>query len=288
MNDQIKRLLELRRLQNKRVANSTLIVSVCSGKGGTGKSFVSLNLAYKLSRLNKKVLVVDFDFNLSNLHLLLNETVKEPLSNFFHQKVTFDELIFRYNENLHLIFGDSGSNNFPKITNDLIEYFFIHLDKSARNYDFIIIDSSAGADLNTMYQISRSDLNLIVASPEPTAIMDAYVLIKMITELVTEKQYMNMPQNIVVINKAEDKEEGEQAFQNLSTAVRHFLNKEIMLLGVIGHDRTAYKSIINQELLVEHYPNSMAALQIEDLAHRFLNIAQMANSSQLFSQKPSI
>ncbi len=288
MNDQIKRLLELRRLQNKRETNSTLVVSVCSGKGGTGKSFVSLNLAYKLSRLNKKVLVIDFDFNLSNLHLLLNETVKEPLSNFFHQKVTFDELIFRYNENMHLIFGDSGSNDFPKITNDLIEYFFIHLEKASRNYDFIFIDSSAGADSNTMYQISRSDLNLIVASPEPTAIMDAYVLIKMITEHGIEKRFMNMPQDIVIINKAEDKEEGEQAFQNLSTAVRHFLKKEIVLLGVIGHDRTAYKSITNQELLLEHYPNSMAALQIDDLAHRFLNIAQMANNSQLLSQKPSL
>ncbi|AFN75379.1 flagellar biosynthesis protein FlhG [Melioribacter roseus P3M-2] len=285
MNDQVKRLLELRRLQNNREGKTALVVSVCSGKGGTGKSFVSLNLAYKLARLNKKVLVVDFDFNLSNLHLLLNETVREPLSDFFNQKVTFDELIYRYNDNLHLIFGDSGSNNFPKITNDLIEYFFIHLEKASRNYDFVFIDSAAGADSNTMYQISRSDLNLIVASPEPTAIMDAYVLIKLITEQSVDKRYMNMPENIIIINKADDKEEGEQAFQNLSTAVRHFLNKEIMLLGVIGHDRTAYKSITNQELLVEHYPNSMAALQIDDLARRFLNIAQMANNSQFLNQK---
>ncbi|MGK9367382.1 AAA family ATPase [Melioribacter sp. Ez-97] len=285
MNEQVKRLLELRRLQNNREGKTALIVSVCSGKGGTGKSFVSLNLAYKLARLNKKVLVIDFDFNLSNLHLLLNETVREPLSDFFNQKTTFDELICRYNDNLHLIFGDSGSNNFPKITNDLIEYFFIHLEKASRNYDFVFIDSAAGADSNTMYQISRSDLNLIVASPEPTAIMDAYVLIKLITEQSVDKRYMNMPENIIIINKADDKEEGELAFQNLSTAVRHFLDKEIVLLGVIGHDRTAYKSIINQELLVEHYPNSMAALQIDDLARRFLNIAQMANSSQLFNQK---
>lgn len=278
MNEQISRLLEIKRLERKAQQKvDTKIVSVCSGKGGTGKTFLSLNFGYKLSRLNKRILVVDLDFNFSNLHLLLNQTSENPISNLFLQKSSFDELIFRYSDNFHLIFGDSGSSNFPKMNNDLLEYFFIHLDHYLQYYDYIILDSSAGADESTIYQLSRSDINLIVASSEPTAVMDAYVLIKVI------KENIDNPQNLIVINKADNKEEGELAFQNLSTAVRHFLKTDIILLGIVGYDRLVYKSIMEQELFAESYPNSVAALEIDELVYRFMKIVQVANNNQSYS-----
>jgi len=276
MNEQISRLIEIKRLERKNKTDRK-IISVCSGKGGTGKSFLALNFGYKLSRLNKKVLVVDFDFNFSNLHLMINEISENPISNLFLQKSSFDELIFKYTENLHFIFGDSGSSEFPKLNNDLLEYFFIHLDYISNEYDYIILDSSAGADDLVIYQLSRSDINLIVASPEPTAVMDAYVLIKVITE------NLEQPRNFVVINKADNKEEGEQAFKNLNTAVNHFLKTEIILLGVIDYDRLVYKSIVNQELFTAAYPNSVASLEIEDIVHRFLKIEHVANNNQPYS-----
>lgn len=278
MNEQISRLIEIKRLERNSKKNSdTKIISVCSGKGGTGKSFLALNFGYKLSRLNKKILIVDFDFNFSNLHLMINEIAENPISNLFLQKSSLDELIFRYSENLHFIFGDSGSSEFPKLNNDLLEYFFIHLDYIANEYDYIILDSSAGADDLIIYQLSRSDINLIVASPEPTAVMDAYVLIKIINE------NLQQPKNFVVINKADNKEEGEQAFKNLNTAVNHFLKTEIILLGVVDYDRMVYKSIVNQELFAAVYPNSVASLEIDEVVHRFLKIAHVANSNQPYS-----
>lgn len=277
MNEQISRLIELKRLERKSVKKSgTKIISVCSGKGGTGKTFFALNFGYKLSRLNKKVLLVDFDFNFSNLHLLINEISDNPISNLFLQKSSIDELIFKYSENLNFIFGDSGSTNFPKLNNDLLEYFFINLDYITHNYDYIILDSSAGADDNIIYQLSRSDINLIVASPEPTAVMDAYVLIKIITE------NLEQANNFIVINKADNKEEGERAFVNLSTAVNHFLKKEIFLLGVIDYDRAVYKSIVEQELFAEVYPNSVAALEIDEIVQRFFKIEHLANNNQSY------
>ncbi|MEJ5350752.1 MAG: AAA family ATPase [Melioribacteraceae bacterium] len=278
MNEQISRLIEIKRLERNSKKNSdTKIISVCSGKGGTGKSFLALNFGYKLSRLNKKILIVDFDFNFSNLHLMINEIAENPISNLFLQRSSLDELIFRYSENLHFIFGDSGSSEFPKLNSDLLEYFFIHLDYIANEYDYIILDSSAGADDLIIYQLSRSDINLITASPEPTAVMDAYVLIKIINE------NLQQPKNFVVINKADNKEEGEQAFKNLNTAVNHFLKTEIILLGVVDYDRMVYKSIVNQELFAAVYPNSVASLEIDEIVHRFLKIAHVANSNQPYS-----
>lgn len=275
MNEQVAKLMQLRRLEEKTKLNSSSkIISIVSGKGGTGKSFFALNFAYQLSRLGKKILLVDLDFNFSNIHLLLNYAAENTLSDFLLQRKALRELVFKYSENLNIIFGDSGASDHPKINRDLLEYFFIHLNKMSPQYDFIILDSSAGADDITLYQLNKSDYNIIIATPEPTSVMDAYVIFKLIVE------NTEVTKNYVVFNKSESKIDSDSAFQNLSTAVRHFVKSEINLLGVIGYDRTVYRSIMEQELLMKSYPNSMAALEISELVRRLLKFAQVANNNQ--------
>jgi flagellar biosynthesis protein FlhG len=275
MNEQVAKLIELRRLEEKAKFNpSSKIISIASGKGGTGKSFFALNFAYQLSRLGKKILLIDLDFNFSNIHLLLNSTPQNTLSDFFLQKKVLRELIYKYSDNLNIIFGDSGASDYPKVNRDLLEYFFIHLNKISPQYDYIILDSSAGADEITIYQLNKSDYNIIIATPEPTSVMDAYVIFKMIFE------NTDVTKNYVVFNKSESKDDSDSAFQNLSTAVRHFLKSEINLLGVIGYDRTVYKSIMEQTLLMKSFPNSVAALEIIELVRRLLKFTQVANNNQ--------
>lgn len=275
MNDQITRLIELRKLEERtRINPLSKIISVVSGKGGTGKSFFSLNLSYQLSRLGKNVLLVDLDFNFPNIHLLLNHAAENTLADFFARRKLLRELIYKHGENLSIIFGDSGSADNPKITIDSMEYFFIQLNKIAPQYDFIILDSSAGADEITINQLSKSNYNIVVATPEPTAVMDAYVLLKFIFE------NTDVTKNYVVFNKSESKDDSDSAFQNLSTALRHFLKSEISLLGVIGYDRVVYKSIMEQVILIKSYPNSKSALEINELVIRLLKITQVANNNQ--------
>lgn len=275
MNEQVAKLIQLRRLEEKTKLNpSSKIISIVSGKGGTGKSFFALNFAYQLSRLGKKILLVDLDFNFSNIHLLLNFAAENTLSDFLLQRKALRELVFKYSDNLNIIFGDSGASDHPKISRDLLEYFFIHLNKISPQYDFIILDSSAGADDITLYQLNKSDYNIIIATPEPTSVMDAYVIFKLIVE------NTDVTKNYVVFNKSESKVDSDSAFQNLSTAVRHFVKSEINLLGVIGYDRTVYRSIMEQELLMKSYPNSMAALEISELVRRLLKFTQVANNNQ--------
>lgn len=275
MNDQVTRLIELRKLEERtRINPLSKIISVVSGKGGTGKSFFSLNLSYQLSRLGKNVLLVDLDFNFPNIHLLLNHAAENTLADLFARRKMLRELVYKYGENLSIIFGDSGSSNNPKITIDSMEYFFIQLNKIAPQYDFIILDSSAGADEITINQLSKSDYNIVVATPEPTSVMDAYVLLKFIFE------NTEVTKNYVVFNKSESKDDSDSAFQNLSTALRHFLKSEISLLGVIGYDRVVYKSIMEQVILIKSYPNSKSALEINELVIRLLKITQVANNNQ--------
>ncbi|MBA4406679.1 hypothetical protein C0389_05335 [bacterium] len=275
MNEQASRLIELNRLAERENRNSnSKIISVCSGKGGTGKTFFSANFAYQLSRLNKKVLLVDFDLNFSNLNILLNQTSAKTISNFFEQTETLDDIVFNYSTNLDLIFGDSGRNDYPRVSREIIDYFFIVLTKIQHRYDYIILDSSGGADMLVLYQLMKSDYNIIVTSPEPTAVMDAYVVIKLLAENESEAE------RFVVINKCSDSDEGENAFIKLSTAVNHFLKMHIELLGIINQDGAAHKSIVNQELLLDYDPTSIAADGIYQNVMRFITITQMANNNQ--------
>lgn len=275
MNTQAARLVELLQLEKKgKRQNNSKVISVASGKGGTGKTFFASNLAYLLSNKGNKILLVDFDFNLSNLNIVLNQKSKNALSEFFEQRKSIEEIIQPYSQNLHLIYGDSGKEYFPKISKEIIDYFFISLNKVSNNYNFIIIDSAAGASELTLRQIINSDILILVSTPEPTAIMDAYVLTKLL------KTENSSPQKFVVINKCSSKDEGETAFQNLSIACKHFLNEEPVNLGSISFDILAHQSIVNQELLFQYHSESKVAREVDEISKKIVEFIQVANNNQ--------
>lgn len=275
MNEQASRLIQLLQLEKKELkSGNAKVISVCSGKGGTGKTFFAANFAFALSNIGKRVLLIDFDLNLSNLNIILNQTSANSISEFFEQRKSLDELIFSYSKNLHLIFGDSGKEYFPRISKEIIDYFFISLNKISVNYDFIIIDSAAGASDITIQQLLNSDYNIIVTSPEPTAVMDAYVLMKLL------KAENSSSIKLVVINKASDEEDGRNSFQNIFVACKHFLEEEPIYLGSISFDIEAHKSVVNQQLLLENDETAKSSMEIKFIAKSFVEFVQVANNNQ--------
>lgn len=274
MNGQASRLIQLRQLEEReKQFSASKIVSICSGKGGTGKTFFAANFAYQLSSLGKKVLLVDLDLNFSNLNILLNQATQEVISEFFEQKKSLREIVSSYNKNLDLVFGDSGRDDYPRVSKEVLDYLFISLGRISDDYDFIILDSSAGADQLTLHQLTRSDYNIIVTSPEPTAVMDAYVIIKLLNSV----SYSG--EKLVVVNKCSDEEDARASFANLSVASKHFLGEEPNFLGSISSDSAVHKSIVHQELLAEVAPQSKPAGEISAIAKRFSTIAQVANNN---------
>lgn len=275
MNNQAARLVELLKLdKSQSMGNGNKIVSICSGKGGTGKSFFAANLAYLLSQKGKKVLLIDFDLNFSNINILLNQTVKKNISCFFNQTDSLEELVVRYNENLDLIFGASGGNEMPRLGENLLDYFFTVLKRIANKYDFIILDSSAGANDFTVKQLLNSNINIVLFSPEPTAVMDAYVVIK----LLKENGYSG--HKLAVVNKTMIDSDANDAFNNLAVAAKHFLDEAVEFLGDISFGGEVHQSIINQELLASSDQNSVQVRQISGCADRLIKFAQMANNNQ--------
>jgi flagellar biosynthesis protein FlhG len=145
MTGQLDRISELEKLYTNEEKNDVgnKIVAITSGKGGTGKTFIAANFAYQFSKTHK-VLLVDLDFNLSNLHVLFNEHPQKTLNTFLKSKTNFSEIISSYNSNLDIIFGDSGLSNMPKPSFNQLNRLFIEITNLTSIYDLIIFDLGAG------------------------------------------------------------------------------------------------------------------------------------------------
>ncbi|MHB8578620.1 MAG: AAA family ATPase [Ignavibacteriaceae bacterium] len=272
MTGQAERVFELESLKNiESQRHTSKIVAFTSGKGGTGKTFISVSVAYAISRLNKKVLFIDLDSNLSNANIIMNVVASKTLYDFFTGRSLLNEVITKYEPNLHFIFGDSGKSNYPKSKTELIGQLFNQIRSLQKDYDVVLLDTGAGAGEDVMSVLLNADKNILVTVPEPTAVMDAYVIIKFLSS----SNYSG--EKMVVINKCVDRNDGEVTFNNLSLAAHHFLKEKIDLLGEIKYDNTIGKTIKAQELFIKKYPQSEVSLQILKSAKRLYEIIQVAN-----------
>ncbi|MCU7494801.1 MAG: MinD/ParA family protein [Ignavibacteria bacterium] len=259
---QTERLLELNRLkaQEKKPEGRGRIISFSSGKGGTGKTFISLNTAYALSRMGNKVLLIDLDSNLSNINIMLNMRPQKTILDFLLQKSALRDLITHYEPSLHFIFGESGKADYPLQSDHLLDYLAEEIKELCRDYDYIILDIGAGAGDEIIHILGQVHANIIVLNAEPTAIMDAYVIVKLM------HMSGSATPNFAVINKCFSEEEATTAYTNLSKAAEHFLKEEVFSLGFIGHDQMVTKAIMAQELYIRKNPRSKTSLQIIKLA----------------------
>ena len=268
---QAERVLELNRYATglKKDGNAK-IFAFTSGKGGTGKTFLSLNLAHALSK-QYKILFIDFDQNLSNANIMFNEIPEKTIFDFFSGKNLLHETIMEYEPNLHFIFGDSGRIGYPRIKNESIIYFFNQLQKFQSEYDFIFIDTGSGASEEILSILIKADINVIVTTPEPTAVMDAYVMLK----LLNAHNYKG--KKTILVNKCSNEEEGKTAFKNLTSAAGHFLHEKLNLVGTICSDQAVGEAIMAQEPILKRSPLSAASRQILNVSESLYEFAHMAN-----------
>jgi len=278
MNGQAGRIFELQRLEKKRAkVNSPQngkIFAFTSGKGGTGKTFLAVNIATSLAMMGKKVLLVDFDYNLSNIHILVDVIPEKTLSLFLLNKELLPDLITDIEPNLSCIFGDSGLQDFPKLSGGAIDNFFDQLRRIEHVFDFIFVDTASGSNKETLEILSHADQCVLITSPEPTSVMDAYAVLKLLNGIGFTGR-----KNIIV-NKSDEKNTADITFLNLKTAVDHFLKIEIKFLGFLNNDASVSRSIMAQTPLIKQAPESIITLQIKELAVNLVNNIHVANIQQ--------
>ncbi len=257
---------KLRILTASSSGNNVLIpnsVAVVSGKGGTGKTFFAVNFAKHLSEMGKKVLLVDLDINFANVHLALNVEPERTMFDFFTQRDLFEEIIFRYNNNFHLIFGESGNFDYLPEVSD-VKNLIKNIEKISAKYDVIIFDNSSGISEELFTAVRSVEYSFVVLNPEVTSVLDSYVILKAFKR---KKIHNKM---FVVVNKLNPDEKGESVYVNIRKAAEKFLKFSPEYLGAIPSDESVTEAFSALKPLENINPSSVAYSEIKNLAEKFL------------------
>lgn len=269
MNDQASRLREMINCTDesfeKTDKKSTEIYSVVSGKGGVGKTSLSINLAIKLQEKGKKVLILDADIGMSNANILLGIAASKNLSQVINGSSSFKDIIIKGPEGIDLVSGGMDLFLIESLGKSEQEGIIKSLEELGE-YDIIIIDNGGGINKHSLTFSSFADEIILVTTPEPTALTDAYRVLKA-NSLCKVKM-----STFVVVNQVIDDFQGEETFTKLKNTCKKFLNIELESLGYILNDLRVNKSIMEQVPLVISYPKSLASENIDNIANKLLGL----------------
>ncbi len=224
-------------------------IAITSGKGGVGKTNVVVNLGVALSRQQLKVAVLDADYGLGNIDILLGIEPDKDISDLLKDTATLEEILISKNE-LLIIPASSGVQSLSNLSEYQEILLYKELKKLEHMAELLIIDTAAGISDNVISLLMAADEVYLVVTPENTSIVDAYAVVKVVTELDAFKKFS------IIANMVEDEEEASEVFLKISRAVKKFLNKELNYLGYIRKDEHLIEAIKFQEPVVEKFPES--------------------------------
>lgn len=261
--DQAERLREMVRNQSA-PKGTARVITVTSGKGGVGKSSISVNLGIALSQAGKRVVILDADFGLANVEVMLGIRPRFNLADLIFRGKSLSDIITRGPENIGFISGGSGIQEMNNLTRDQIVYLVQKLSELDQLADVIIIDTGAGITDAVLEFIAASSEVLLVTTPEPTSITDAYALMK------TLKRKADFSHEDAVIrmisNRVSSEEEGRELFDKLSAVVHKFLHIKMDYLGTLLQEDMVSKAVIHQKPALLLYPNSHFSKKIYEFA----------------------
>lgn len=245
------------------------ILAITSGKGGVGKTFLSANLAAALARRGKRVLVLDADLGLANLDVVLNLQPKVTLHDVFTGKVQLEEAILPAPGGFSVLLAGSGLVEYSRLTPEVREQLQRIIDTLAPRFDHILLDTGAGISDVVLYAVSLADEVMVIATPEPTSMTDAYATIKV---LATQQQRGGIR---LVVNQVGRLGEGRAIRNQLQLVVDKFVaplmaegrsTPQLELVGEVPQDPSVREAIQRRQLLLELMPGSAAAQAVETLA----------------------
>jgi flagellar biosynthesis protein FlhG len=273
MIDQAQGLRNLVQIKNEHGTRETRVITVTSGKGGVGKSNFTLNFALTLQSRGYKVLVFDADIGLANIDVLMGVSSKYSLYHLLKKEKTIWEIIQKGYNDLEFIAGGSGFNDLLRLTDDELDYFANQVNQLNGYVDFIIFDTGAGLSKETLKFILAAEETIVVTTPEPTSITDAYAIIKMVNSMGHKVPFT------LVINRVTDLKEGKQTADKISLVAKQFLQIDIPTLGFVDDDSSVSKAVKKQIPFTIAFPNSAASKGIHSLVDRFIAGQQQGESA---------
>lgn len=270
MRDQAQRLRELAESYRLQILGTPApapanvrrarVLAITSGKGGVGKTNVSVNLAYALIAEGKQVILLDADLGLANVDVLLGTTPKWHLGHVITGERDMLHLLYNAPGGLKLVAGGSGLAELTDLSEDELQRFSQSLSELQTQADYLLIDTGAGLSRSVMEFVLAADEVLVVTTPEPTALTDAYAVIK---RMVRANPTVDIK---LVVNMADGAQDGEGAARRLRETVLRFMDTAIEYVGYIPRDPVVQQCVRAQESYFLKQPRSAASQATQRLA----------------------
>ena len=271
MNDQSNLLRQMNEMMGasrsailKPIQTQARVITVTSGKGGVGKTNVTVALAVAFARLGKKVLILDADLGLSNVDVILGASAPGNLFQVIHNGLDLNDVVADGPLGIKFISGGSGIYDLSNLSDSQIQYFLHQVGQFDNWADIILIDTGAGLNRMVLNFVLAADEVIVVTTPEPTAVADAYAVIKAYAAKGGQSPVR------LIVNRVRELAEGEGVLNKLAKVSQRFLGLSISHLGFIFEDRMVQKSVTSQVPLMVAYPDSVAARCIDRIAHSLL------------------
>ncbi|HWR40591.1 MAG TPA: MinD/ParA family protein [Patescibacteria group bacterium] len=243
---------------------STRIITITSGKGGVGKTNFTVNLALALAGQQKKVLVIDADLGMANVEVILGHSAPYSILNLLEDGLNIQDIMADGPRGIKFLSGGSGIYHLANLNDAGLQRVIQQIVSLEDWADVILIDTGAGISRNVLNFVMAADEVIIVTTPEPTAITDAYAMMK------TYAGHQGTAPLKLVVNRVVEVEEGQIAVDKLIKVASRFLELSVTNLGFVYEDRNMVKAVKNQTPLLISFPDTISARCIEDIARRLL------------------
>lgn len=246
-------------------AKETRVIAVASGKGGVGKTNFVLNFGLALRQLGHRVLIWDADFGFSNLHVLMGQTPSVTLLSLLEKELDIWQAVTPGVEGLEYISSGQGMRELFHLTEEKLNHFLTQFMQLRTYADYLLIDLGAGLSTHSLKLIQAADELILLTTPEPTSMTDAYALLKL---LVLEEHLLPVH---LVINRAKNEREGVAVQKRMAAVAERFLSLQLNLLGVLLDDQHVEQAVVRQQPYMLAFPKSPISRRTRELAQRFID-----------------
>jgi len=262
----------------------TRTISITSGKGGVGKTTLVSNIATSLARRGNRVLILDGDLGMANVDIMFGVRTIYSVMDVLSGQKTLEDVIVRVADNIYLIPGGSGIYGLSRLASIQKQILLDQVSGLDQQFDFMLIDTAPGIDDNVLYLNAAAQEILVVVTPDPASLTDAYALIKVLSQRHRESRFG------IVCNMVRDEAEAMAVFRRLSDVSSRFLCVSLDFKGFLTIDPTLRQATKQQQLIVDCMPGSPSGLAIRRLAENmsgFGRVPEMKGGIQFFWQQLS-